>query len=495
MVLRRGLFIVFLAAGLSGASAMGAQGRVDCTAAQKAKAQRAAAAYAKTLAHARQVYFRTHRNAAQRRAFVRAQQTKVRKLRAAAACAVPKPPAPAPVPTPPAPTPPPAPPPTPPAPTAPAYVPTASSPCMLAQNTEAVRSEAGLGGPMFNEGPLNAAGSFPSRSPVNAIAIAIDFPDAPATLNADQATSAAVAGFGRFEEWSYGLFSVSVQTLPGWRRMARPASAYGSLSNSTTVPRDFLDEVTGLVDAQVDFSNIQFVLVVAPGLVPYQQAGNPAWSVFPGKGFTRDGNEIRHATVLMRAYTQEHQDAASISTHELGHSLGLPEAYRQVSGGTSFEPVGMWDPMSQPNPHHFLAWHKYRIGWLDQAQIVCVDTPRQVQATLAPVETAGGVKAVVVKAGSSTAYVVEARRKLGLDANLCKEGVLVYTVDSQVVNGGGGIEIRRAAEDVAGTERERCDTLYNAPFQVGQTYEDAAVKVTVVAESGGGYAVDVTRKG
>lgn len=445
-----------------------------CTAEQRAKAQRAAAAYARGVPAARRAYYRTHKNLAQRRAFVKAQLAKLRKLRAAAACVVPLPPPP---------------------PLGPTVVPTVASPCMLAPNQRATANELNRGYPLFHEGPLNTAGALPTAGHVRALVVAVDFSDAPASQDAAQLANITVSGLGRFEEYSYGRFSASAQIVTGWRRMPRPASSYASLSDGGDGARVFLGEVTGLVDAEADFSAIDFVIVVAPGLAPFQRAGNPAWSVFPGRGFTRDGREIRHATTLMRAFTMAYQDIASTANHELAHSLGLPEAYQQTSGGTRFDLVGMWDLMSQPNQHHFLAWHKYRLGWIEQAQVTCVDAPSQAQVTLSPLETRGGMKAVVVRMSPSQAYVVEVRRKIGLDGNLCREGVLVYTVDSQVDNGGGPIRVQRAAEDVSGPDRDRCDTLYNAPFEVGQTFEDASVRVAVVRSSGSDYVVDVTRKG
>lgn len=401
----------------------------------------------------------------------------------------PKPPAPPP-PDPPAPPEPPLEP----APSGPVVVPTASSPCMLAPNQQAEQFEAGFGFPLFHEGPLNVAGALPTGGTTNAIALAVDFPDAPATQDAAALLTETVSGLGRFEEYSFGRFAVSAQVVPGWRRMSQPASSYASLSDGGPGMRSFLNEATGLVDAEVDFSNVQFVFVVAPGLAPYQAAGNPAWSVFPGRGFARDGNEIRHGTVMMRAFTLPSQDIASTANHELAHSLGLPENYQQTATGTRFDLVGMWDAMSQPNQHHFHAWHKYRVGWIDQSQVACVEAPGQVRAALTPLEAGGGTKMVVVRTAPSTAYVVEARRRLGLDGNLCKEGVLVYTVDSQVSNGGGPILIQRAAEDVPGEELNRCDTLYNAPYLPGQTFADANVRVTVSAASAIRYTVDVTRK-
>lgn len=406
---------------------------------------------------------------------------------------VPAPPAPDP-PAPPASTPPE--PPLEPAPTGPVVVPTASSPCMLAPNQQSEQLEAGFGFPLFHEGPLNTAGALPTAGTTNAVAIAVDFPDVPATPTQDAAAllSTTVSGLGRFQEYSFGRYAVSAQVVPGWRRMSKPAASYASLSDGGPGMRDFLTEATGLVDLEVDFSNVQFVFVIAPGLAPNQAAGNPAWSAFPGRGFARDGTELRHGTVMMRAFTTAHQDIASVAIHELAHSLGLPENYKQIPGGTRFDLVGMWDAMSEPTQHHFHAWHKYRVGWIDQSQVTCLDAPGQVSATLTPVEAGGGTKLVVVRTAPSNAYVIEARRKVGLDGNLCKEGVLVYTVDSQVSNGGGPVVVQRAAEDVPGEEQNRCGTLYNAPYVSGQTFEDANVKVTVTAATPLRYTVEVTRK-
>ncbi len=464
-----------LVAALAVVATGGAESVAVCTPAQKVTAQKTLAAYVKSMPVLRRAYFRTHERAAQRSAFVRAQQAKLRRLRALAACTVVWPPAPPPSPLEP--------------------VPGADAPCMLAPNARSAQNELGWGFPLFHEGPVNVAGALQTRGRVRAVVIAIDFPDAPASQDAAALAASTVASLGRFAEYSYGRLSVSAQTLPNWRRMSQPASSYASLSDGGPGARTLLNEATGLVDAEVDFSDVQFVFLLAPGLAPFQRAGNPAWSVFPGHGFTRDGNEIRHATTLMRVFTQAHQDVGATANHEVAHSLGLPEAYQQTPTGTRFDLVGMWDPMSQPNQHHFLAWHKYRLGWLNAAQLTCLDSPRQAQVTLTPLETAGGMKAVVVRTTSSQAYVVEARRKLGLDGNLCKEGVLVYTVDSQVDNAGGPIVVQRAAADVAGPERDQCDTLYNAPFQPGQTFEDGNVKVSVLAAAGAGYSVDVTRKG
>lgn len=59
-----------------------------CSAEEKAANQAALASYTKRISAERKAYFRTHKRAAQRRAFIKKQQATLRRLRAAAACTV-----------------------------------------------------------------------------------------------------------------------------------------------------------------------------------------------------------------------------------------------------------------------------------------------------------------------------------------------------------------------------------------------------------------------
>ncbi len=60
----------------------------SCTAAQKANAVKALRTFQRTLTAQRRAYFRTHRSAKARKAFVRRQTAKLRKLKLAASCSV-----------------------------------------------------------------------------------------------------------------------------------------------------------------------------------------------------------------------------------------------------------------------------------------------------------------------------------------------------------------------------------------------------------------------
>jgi hypothetical protein len=148
---------------------------------------------------------------------------------------------------------------------------------------------------------------------------------------------------------------------------------------------------------------------------------------------------------------------------------------------------------------HFLAWEKWKLGWLDASQLTCLNQPGSVTTTITPLERAGGLKAVVVPTGSSSAYIVEARRRIGQDARLCREGVLVYFVDATVRSGYGPVHVRPAERDTSTDLRHRCGPLYNAPFAPGHgraaRFEDASagVSVKVLASGQSGYRVRVTR--
>jgi hypothetical protein len=182
------------------------------------------------------------------------------------------------------------------------------------------------------------------------------------------------------------------------------------------------------------------------------------------------------------------------ANHEFTHSLGLPDVYllNEATGEVDFTLVGNWDLMSAPSERHLLGWHKWRLRWIDAEQIACLTTTGSLTAHLTPIAQPGGVKMVVVPTSPSTAYVIEARASGTREPGLCKEGVLIYTVDSQVRNAQGAIRVRRHAEDPG---LNHCLLLHNAPFVVGSAYEDAAIRVEVRPPLRTGiYHVEVSRK-
>ena len=158
--------------------------------------------------------------------------------------------------------------------------------------------------------------------------------------------------------------------------------------------------------------------------------------------------------------------------------------------------AGAWSLMSGVDlGGEFFAWDKYRLGWIDPPQIRCQDEPGSTTQTLSPVETPGGLKMIVAKTGPSTAYVAEVRSRAGGDVDRCSFGVLVYALDARILSGSGPLQVKTPHPGTDLTKIARCNVLYDAPLRSGESWEDEAVRVEVLAPGpNGSFTVRVTRK-
>jgi hypothetical protein len=248
-------------------------------------------------------------------------------------------------------------------------------------------------------------------------------------------------------------------------------------------------------DATTDFSSARAVYLVAePGVFSrsFQVTTDNSAAV------SADGASIRHAAVLLYAATGT-RDRGLIAAHETAHILGLPDLYAYVPRGPGG--VGWWDPMSVERGGDFLTWHKWKLGWLDAPQVRCVRPASAIEETLTPVASTGGVKAVVVPTGPATAFVVENRQPVGLDAVVCESGALVYRVDATVETGNLPVNVVPShAEANDATLLSRCGPYYNAPFDLGPgenpVFEDTAtgVRIEVLAKDGENLRVRASRR-
>jgi len=131
--------------------------------------------------------------------------------------------------------------------------------------------------------------------------------------------------------------------------------------------------------------------------------------------------------------------------HEFGHLLGLPELY--APGDHPQEGVGVWDLMGQgtwlghgEHPPHLSAWSKLQLGWVEVETI----ERTTVGVTLPAIETVPRVLRVPAVPGHPEEYyLLENRERLGADASLPGEGLLVWHVDERVTG------FRTAETDVA----------------------------------------------
>jgi hypothetical protein len=134
---------------------------------------------------------------------------------------------------------------------------------------------------------------------------------------------------------------------------------------------------------------------------------------------------------------------------------------------------------------HLLGWHKRLLGWLDPAQVTCLLKASRVEETVEQLDIRDGKKLVLVPTSATTAYAIEVRRRRGYDRTICKEGILIYSVDSLRPSAQGPISVRSAGGECSPGA---------APFGVGGVFEDANIKVEVLASDGHAFRIRVTRK-
>jgi M6 family metalloprotease-like protein len=330
----------------------------------------------------------------------------------------------------------------------------------------------------------------------------IDFPDLHATESTSRLYDRLVPRSRRwYDEVSYGRVHLDVTGIQRWFRMPKSVRDYG-LADGIRWPehRSYIADAVAAADGAVDFSRYRIVYVVTAKGTRVERS--PAFHAYPGSGIEADGTELRYGATFFEDTKLDGRYAANVLIHETGHILGLPDLYDVPGRGwwNLFRFVGGWDAMSWNDPgFHFLAWEKWKLGWLDPSQLTCLEGLGQLTTTVTPLERAGGLKAIVVPTGASSAFVVEARRRIGEDAHLCEQGVLVYSVDALVRSGHGPVRVFPARPDRNGDLRDRCGPLYNAPFTVGRgrvaRFENpsAGLSVKVLASGLNGYRVRVTR--
>jgi M6 family metalloprotease-like protein len=442
---------VALCALVVGTSFSRAAGRVTC-----AGAKHAVAAKLRSIPPARKRYFRTHKRAADRKRFVAKQQRDLKRLQAvaAAACRAPCPP-------------------------------------VLQANGNTYLGEGGPG--------IDFTVHPKPVGTIHATMLFVDFSDAPHDTSPDAYWNQLRSGADYLHEESYGRLTLSITPVLQWFRMSKPSSAYGFGPGFTlALHTAYVREAVALADPTVDFSGSTYVYVVAArnSAIP----NSPAWLSSATDRVTADGATLGNGATFGNDMWVW---GGGVLAHETGHTFGLPDlyAFNPAPGPyeNDFPYVGGWSLMSWITPlGESFAWEKERLGWLDAKQLSCVRTGSATK-TITPLETVGGLKAVVVRTGSSTADVVEVRQQIGGDAGLCDHGVLVYKVDGTIASGNGPIQLLTRGTGTDPAEIARCSIHYDAPLDLRagkpSVYEDASIRVELLAANAdGSYSVRVTKK-
>ncbi|MEW2414244.1 M6 family metalloprotease domain-containing protein [Streptomyces sp. NPDC046866] len=364
----------------------------------------------------------------------------------------------------------------------------------------------GAMGVQMSEGLPTPPGYSRSTGEVRALNLMIDFPDA---KGEGTALDRLAEFFPQTADWfrtsSYGRLTYRADApIKAWLRMPMPFAAYGIERGSPYEPgyRQLVEHIVKAADGEVDFSKYDLVnILVTPNAGP--SALDTVLSVtFSGNGEApvADGVPLANTSFV---YSRQDDGSGSyretgyrVLPHENGHVFGLPDLYTADGGGA----VGHWDIMSEDwgANNDLLGWHKWKLGWLDGSQISCASASGVTDHVLTPLALEGGTKLAFVPLSASSGYAVEVRTRAGNDEAVCKPGVLIYKVDSEVDTGRGPVTVADSAAGSGGCTRRPNvhGELSDAPYRPGETFTDpkSGISISVVGElRDGSFQVRITR--
>ncbi|MEE4490267.1 M6 family metalloprotease domain-containing protein [Streptomyces sp. BE230] len=330
----------------------------------------------------------------------------------------------------------------------------------------------------------NGAYPRPDR-PLDAVMVFLSFPDArPVTTPAELAADHFPATTQFFQRASYGKFTLRPHPLQHWIRMPKPSVWYGIRRDWDDDRRSaYLRDAIDAADPEVDFSKYDLVYLVADPDAPGVDSDATKVVNFD-RPLHADGTDIRRVVTVFEQHPPDH----NVLAHETGHVFDLPDLYHRPSDGKGDWDtyVGDWDVMGSQfglAPDLF-GWHKWKLGWLDDRQVTCIQSDRVVTLEpMAAVPVPGasiGTRLAVIRTGEGSAVAVEARSATGNDGATCTEGVLLYRVRNGTPSGGGPVDVLDTHPTTdACWDRSVYPPLADAPLRVGETYSIPGGHTTV----------------
>ena len=330
-----------------------------------------------------------------------------------------------------------------------------------------------------------------STGDVIATVVMVDFPDAPATMTPADAFARISPAADVFQEMSYGKLSYTFKPALKWYRMSKNSSNYVKGGWTFDKHRDYITEAAKLADADVNFSKTDSLIILANPDAKGMGDSGPAFSAIRKSGITLDGKYISNGATS--AYDLNNWKSIWLN-HEVTHTLGLVDLY----AFTQSNPANRYDGLRytgefsymgfssyESNAPSLLAFERWNLGWINDSQIKCLNDAKSTEL-ISPVQTSGGVKAVIIPISRTKAVVIESRRAIGIDKNIAKSGALVYVVDSSIQSGQGPVKV--FPSDVSSDPR-----YLKAPRALGESVTTEGITVKVTKSDDSGDTVEITK--
>lgn len=276
-----------------------------------------------------------------------------------------------------------------------------------------------------------------------------------------------------YEDVSNGDLSFEVESVDEWLRVPGSPADY-SQEYESDFNLKLAQAAVDASDSRIDYSDVAILIVVLPenSPIPAGQARFADGSAVNHGGFQGFDGLTRGMQVVsdegripnwMSAGTyfddpEGFRNEWSYYVHEVGHMLELADYYLRFGLDLRYSPrpeqealeipigpFSTWSVMgNQDGPSRTMnAWSRWLVGWLDD-EIYCFDArvplDQAFDVPIVPLDSEReGAKAVIVRTGEHTGFVIESRRPIKWDEGLeayreradrNAEGVLVYTVDT-----------------------------------------------------------------
>ncbi|WP_223297970.1 hypothetical protein [Candidatus Nanopelagicus hibericus] len=321
--------------------------------------------------------------------------------------------------------------------------------------------------------------------------VMVDFPDSPASMTPTDAFARISPSADVFNEMSYGKLSYTFKPQLKWYRMSKKSTDYVAGGWTFIKHREYITEAAKLADVDIDFSKTDSLIILAnPDSTGIGNSG-PAFAAIRKNGITLDGKYISNGATS--AYDLNNWKSIWLN-HEVTHTLGLVDLYAFTQSNSAnrydgFRYTGEFSYMGfssyESNAPSLFAFERWNLGWINDSQIKCLKDAKSTEL-ISPVQTSGGVKAVVIPISRTKAVVIESRRAIGIDKNIAKSGALVYVVDSSIQSGQGPVRV--FPSDVSSDPR-----YLKAPRALGESVTTEGITVKVTKSDDSGDTVEITK--